>query len=152
MDETKYYVLRGMPFSLVEYLRNAHPSGGIAGKAQRNVCARIMQNPVLVGLEAAVEIFEDRPFIHQNNKTICCPDFIAFDSVKYFIIEVGYDGIHKQLDTSHRVLHVNFGLSPILIAARILGTQGEFEYSHRVYGGDRSPAIKVESEASERLP
>ena len=142
-----HYVLKGAPFSLIDYLRTSHPCRGSEGQDQRRVLDRIKQYPRLIGLDAAVKMFEGRQFVNVKGNTITCPDLIAYDGNLFSVIEAGYDGINDQLDTADTIFKLNFEISPLLIAARVIkGTQGGFTYSKRFQGSRASEYVQVEPE------
>lgn len=139
-----HHDLKGMPFALIEYLRNSHQHLGSEGQTQRSVLKRIKDNPTLIGLEARVEMFPARSFMNTHGRTLCCPDLIAYDGNIFSVIEAGCELIYKQLDTAHQIFMNNFKIHPQLIAVRIDYRKGSFQYRRILQGGLASEYVQVE--------
>jgi len=118
------YTISSKPGSLVEYLRLTAPRDAKGdGHIHRKACELIRVDPSNIGLDARIEIFEERLFINSKGRKLCCPDFIAFDRATYWVIEVAGLGtnLSTQLENASKIIEINFGMRPRLIGVHYSG-------------------------------
>ena len=118
--DTPFYLIQGRPSSLVDYLRSSTPtrSTSVTVPRHREVLEQIKNDPTTIGLDAHVEMFEERLFLNDQRKAIACPDLIAVNCKTYTVIEIGAQTPNRQLDVAYHFLNLNFGINPVLIAVR----------------------------------
>ena len=122
-DDVEYYTVSPKPSSLIEYLRMSTPQDKKGdGFLHRKVSELIRIDPSKTGLEACVDLFEERLFANRQGHPLCCPDFIAFNG-EYWIIEIGGLGtnLNIQLENDRKIIEINFGIRPKLISVHYSG-------------------------------
>lgn len=153
MRDLSFYRMKLVPASLLDYLRRSSPERRTAAnvaKRHREVCDAIKQNPALIGLDALVELFEERPFVNQHNLTVACPDFITFSENEYTVVEIATQVRTEQLKRAFKTLLVNFGVRPKLIAVNY--TEQKFDYYIRKGPNISDTALQQSSRPARASP
>lgn len=118
--------------SLVDYLRNIPQDTKKDGDSEKHtsICEKIVKDPSRIGLESPIEFFRERKLINEDGDIIACPDIIAFDGTRFYLIEVKHvgDSPGKSLKKSFKAFMYSFGVYPIMIGVHYR-ENGRFEHN-----------------------